>query len=354
MADITPNQLTEQTSVASADLVMVYPTGGPLKKITWLNTVAQIVTDLTPSFLKRDQNLADLNSVGVARTNLGLGSVATLNTGTSSGNIALLGTGGKTPISTLPGGYFTNSANYTILAADNGKLLDVTANSPTITLPTASTVGETFFIEIRNSGAGTVTVSPASGTVDGGSSTVVGPGATRSFFNDASNYFSVGASAAPGIIHVQLQRPNNNNSGENVPAATWGKRELNTVLINTIPGASLASDQITLPAGTYKVSAVSPSYSSGEQAIRARIYDATAAAALVSGPNSAARYDTGTGSPYPFQSWLNPTVQGYFTLTAAHTVELQTHSISPVGSYDKRVNSGDPEIYNDVLIERVG
>ncbi len=67
MADITPNQLTEQTSVSSTDLVMVYPTGGPLKKITWLNTIIQIVTDLTPTFLRRDQNLADLNSAGVAR-----------------------------------------------------------------------------------------------------------------------------------------------------------------------------------------------------------------------------------------------------------------------------------------------
>lgn len=81
MADITPNQLTEQTSVSSADLVMVYPTGGPLKKITWLNTVAQIVTDLTSTFLKRDQNLADLNSAGVARTNLGVAY------GTSNGTV---------------------------------------------------------------------------------------------------------------------------------------------------------------------------------------------------------------------------------------------------------------------------
>lgn len=81
MADITPNQLTETTSVSSTDLAMVYPTGGPLKKITWLNFVVQLVSDLTPTFLRRDQNLADLNSAGVARTNLGVAY------GTSNGTV---------------------------------------------------------------------------------------------------------------------------------------------------------------------------------------------------------------------------------------------------------------------------
>jgi len=40
----------------------------------------------------------------------------------------------------------------------------------------------------------------------------------------------------------------------------WNARVLNTVTVNEISGASLSSNQITLPAGTYKIRATVPSF----------------------------------------------------------------------------------------------
>ena len=189
MASKTYANLSTVTTTDDSDLVAVYPTGGPLKVIAWVNLVAQLVTDLAASFLRPSQNLADLNSAGVARVNLGLGSSATVDTGTTSGTIALLGTGGKTPISTLPGGYLTKSSTYSAVLADNGKLIDCTGTF-TLTLPSAATVGETYSIDVRNKGSGVITVSPPSGTIDGASSVTIGSGATRTIVNDGTNYYT--------------------------------------------------------------------------------------------------------------------------------------------------------------------
>lgn len=189
MASKTYANLTTVTTTNDSDLVAVYPTGGPLKVIAWLSLVAKLVTDLTPTFLRRDQNLADLNSAGVARTNLGLGTSATVSTGITAGTIAVLGTGGKAPISTLPGGYLAKSSTYSAVLADNGKLIDCTGTF-TLTLPDASTVGETYSIDVRNPGTGTITLAPAAGTIDGGSSATVMSGTTRTVLTDGTNYYT--------------------------------------------------------------------------------------------------------------------------------------------------------------------
>lgn len=64
-------------------------------------------------------------------------------------------------------GYTAKSGNYTVLAADRGKLINCTATL-TLTTPAAATVGAGFAFGVRNSGAGTVTLDGnAAETVDG-------------------------------------------------------------------------------------------------------------------------------------------------------------------------------------------
>lgn len=78
MANKTPDQLTSATSAADTDLLLIYPTGGPLKKFTWSTFIAQVVTALGNTVLLASNNLSDLASASAARANLGLGTAATL------------------------------------------------------------------------------------------------------------------------------------------------------------------------------------------------------------------------------------------------------------------------------------
>lgn len=61
------------------------------------------------------------------------------------------------------------------------------------------------------------------------------------------------------ILHVRDEKPSS-TSGGTFTAGAWRTRDLNTVVKNTIPGAALANNQITLPPGTYDVYASAPAH----------------------------------------------------------------------------------------------
>lgn len=78
MADKDYSQLTSATTIADSDLLAVYPTGGPLKKVTFAVFRALFATYLGGLFLTVANNLSDVASASSARANLGLGTAAQL------------------------------------------------------------------------------------------------------------------------------------------------------------------------------------------------------------------------------------------------------------------------------------
>lgn len=118
-------------------------------------------------------------------------------------------------------------------------------------------------------------------------------------------------------------------------------RTLNTVMRNEISGASLASNRITLPAGTYRFRGSVPA--NGVGAHRALIYNITAGNATVHGTNE---YDTGACS----RSLLD----GDVTFAVSTTLEVRHYLSSTAGNLGPAVGpAGVSETYTEVIFEKV-
>lgn len=152
-------------------------------------------------------------------------------------------------------------------------------------------------------------------------------------------------------IHVRDEKPSGTNGGTFTSGA-WRTRDLNTVVGNTITGASLAGNQLTLPPGTYEVDATAPHFQTGSATAnraRARLYDITGAAVLATGTLSGIN---GSGAAANISSF----VKGRFTLAVTSVVELQHRSTATVSGsgFGDSCAFGDNEVYSDVFIRRVG
>lgn len=79
MADKTYDQLTSAVSIDDNDLLAIYPSGGPLKKVTFAIFKALVTAAIGSSYLTVSNNLSDLANPSTARSNLGLGTAAVLN-----------------------------------------------------------------------------------------------------------------------------------------------------------------------------------------------------------------------------------------------------------------------------------
>jgi hypothetical protein len=80
------------------------------------------------------------------------------------------------------------------------------------------------------------------------------------------------------LLHVQDQKAAGTHGGTATSGA-WRTRDLNTDVVNNISGASLTSNQISLPAGKYYVEGTTTAYRIGQSV--ARIFDVTGSELLV-------------------------------------------------------------------------
>lgn len=152
------------------------------------------------------------------------------------------------------------------------------------------------------------------------------------------------ATSSPEIIHVQDQKTAGTNGGT-FSTGAWRVRTLNTVVTNTISGASLGSDAITLPAGTYDITASAPAYGAvgGHKAVIGNIDGSVIY--LVGEPTA-----TGTGIS------TRSTVQGRVTFGGATDIYLLHYGQATVATsgFGVAVNfASQPEIYSDVYIVKV-
>lgn len=156
----------------------------------------------------------------------------------------------------------------------------------------------------------------------------------------------LGSGVAPlggRVLHVRDEKAAN-TAGGTFTSGAWQTRTLNTGKVNEIDGASLATNQITLPAGTYEVEAWAIGNNCGSHKLR--LYNTTDGADLVIGMSMAHGATTNNAA----------LLKGRFTLTGTKVIELQhrcastqaTTGFGMASNLDSKV-----EVYADVFIKEV-
>ena len=151
---------------------------------------------------------------------------------------------------------------------------------------------------------------------------------------------------AQDILHVRDEKAANTAGGSSV--AGNQARDLNTVILNTISGASLdiGTGVITLGAGTYEIEAYTPAYFSARH--RASLYNLTDVAyEVLGGPIYTHVTDA-------FGQNRSP-VWGRFTLSGTKTFELRhfTQNVRSTNGLGQPVDDGRDEVYTDVYIKEI-
>lgn len=148
------------------------------------------------------------------------------------------------------------------------------------------------------------------------------------------------------LLHVQDQKTSGTNGGTFTSGA-WRTRDLNTTLTNEISGASLGSNVITLPAGTYFVIGRAPAFGVSRHSIR--LYNTTDGAALLYGAPAYEASSTDYGYSH---------ITGRFTIAGSKNITLQhicqgTVSSNGFGVAVGSIISVPNEVYSDLMIWKV-
>lgn len=144
---------------------------------------------------------------------------------------------------------------------------------------------------------------------------------------------------APDII-LQDQKTSG-TAGGTFTSGAWRQRTLNTVVRNVIAGASLASNQITLPAGTYFARWSAPAY--GVVLSQSRLFNATDSTVIGYGQSMGASGASMT---------LLSNGEAVFTLTSGKAIEID-HQCGTTGTttgFGQPVSFGNIEVYSDLMI----
>jgi len=154
------------------------------------------------------------------------------------------------------------------------------------------------------------------------------------------------AAAKPTVFFLKETTSSGTNSAFSVAAKTWGKRLLESA-VNTISGASVASNVVTLPAGTYTVTATASTNAANNVDIQTRLHDTTNSVTLTASTAFSVDGNGGNGSP-------PCSLTGAFVLASSATIELQQY-VNGTGTLGGgfAVNSGDTEVYAALTIIKI-
>jgi hypothetical protein len=157
------------------------------------------------------------------------------------------------------------------------------------------------------------------------------------------SFSSVADNFSTKLLHVRDEKSSGTHGGTN-STGSFVSRTLNTVMTNEISGASLASNQITLPSGTYFIYARIPAFLVDRH--KTKLRNTTDSSDTLIGSSLHIGATDLTGS----DSWII----GRFTIASSKTFEIQYRNQT---SYADGLGLGAGysvvEVYTDVQIWKV-
>lgn len=145
-------------------------------------------------------------------------------------------------------------------------------------------------------------------------------------------------------IHIEEQQTSGTQGGT-FTASAWQTRTLNTEVTDTGSHASVASNQITLAAGTYEADIVAPAYKVNFH--QARLQNITDGTTTLTGTNgTAAASNTG---------FSHSTIKGRFTIAGTKVFEVQHYctTTAATNGFGASVGAGT-EVYTVATFRKVG
>lgn len=160
-----------------------------------------------------------------------------------------------------------------------------------------------------------------------------------------TNYTRANGTALVGgqYLKVSDQKASGTDGGSSVANTITQTRTFNTVDVNTIIGASLSANQVTLPAGTYRVRGRAPGVQTGGH--KAFLYNVTDATYTDIGSNAAT---AATGG-----SFSDSVISGQFTIATSKTFSMRHITAFAVATLGLggAVSSGQVEVYAELEFE---
>jgi hypothetical protein len=144
-------------------------------------------------------------------------------------------------------------------------------------------------------------------------------------------------------IAIFNEQQTSGTNGGTFTSGSYLKRTLNTTIVNNITSCTLTSSVISLPAGTYAVTAFAPAYNVSRHKLRLQNTTDSTTIAL------------GVGGLVGDNGQINAVLQTVFTIAGTKTIELQhrCQTTAVTNGFGVPTSFGDNEVYSTIQITRI-